>query len=75
MNREQAIEWLIDDDLGLIQQGAAYGDFEYIAGLLRDGFDGYRSYKLEDLYREVLERVPAGELRNNLTRYIAENFA
>ena len=47
MNRETMIERLINNDIALIQDGApyadfeSYGDFQYIADRLRDGFVGY----------------------------------
>jgi hypothetical protein len=60
MNREQMIEWLIDDDLGLIQRGAPHDDFEYVAGILREGFKGYQRYTDEELRQDILERTPEG---------------
>ena len=67
MNREKMIEWLINNDIALIQDGApyadfeSYGDFQYIADRLRDGFVGYSNQKNMELAKEILRRDPNGE--------------
>ena len=66
MNREQMIEWLIDNDLALIQRGAPYGDFEYVASILRGGFDGYSNWTDKYLRKEILDRDPEGMSGHNL---------
>ena len=93
MNRDQMIERLIDNDIDLIRQGATHSDFEYVAGVLRDGCAGYRNYTDEELLNETLERfpmsayntynlcqemlrrLPDGEMRDSLLKYMVENFA
>lgn len=53
---DEAIEWLVDDDIDDLQQMFANGDFTYIGDLLKGGFCGYYKYTKEQLVREISER-------------------
>ena len=57
MNREQMIEWLIDNDLN-DWNGNEAGKSEYLAFILRDGFVGYANQTDDELRQEIEERQP-----------------
>ena len=51
MNREEMIDWLIDNDIDTDDMG-------WFATLLREGFKGYNNYTDNQLRAEILERDP-----------------
>ena len=63
MNREQMIDWLIDNDLN-DWNGNEAGKSEYLAFILHEGFVGYRNQTDDELRAEILERDPDKELEN-----------
>jgi hypothetical protein len=57
MNREEMIDWLIDNDLNG-WDGNEAGKSEYLAYILYEGFVGYSNQTDNDLRAEILERDP-----------------
>ena len=53
MNREEMIEWLVENDIDTDDMG-------WFAMLLRVGFVGYRNYTDDELRQDILERDPEG---------------
>ena len=53
MNREQMIEWLIDNDMDYINTA---GGMEWVRTILGSGFGGYENETDEELQAEILER-------------------
>ena len=53
MNREQMIEWLVDNDMDYINTA---GGMEWVRTILGSGFGGYETETDEELRREILER-------------------
>ncbi len=53
MNREQMIEWLIDNDMDYINTA---GGMEWVRTILESGFNGYANDSDEELQAEILER-------------------
>jgi hypothetical protein len=60
MNRDEMIDWLIGDDIGIVRDGA----WGYFADIVNDGFKGYQSYTDEELRLDILERDPEGFSHN-----------
>jgi hypothetical protein len=58
MNREEMIEWLIDNDLNDWDawNGKETGRHDYFAFLLKVGFVGYANQTDEELLAEINER-------------------
>ena len=57
MNREELIDWLVDDLLKSIQEDAEHGDYGMLADYLREGFCGFEKYSDSELKEEYEERV------------------
>ena len=55
MDKEEMIEWLIDDDLNNWDSNET-GRAEYFEFILRTGFVGYNNQTDEELANEIMER-------------------
>jgi len=56
MDREEMIDWLIDNDLNGWNNEASMS--EYLSMILYEGFKGYNNYTDNALRAEILERDP-----------------
>jgi hypothetical protein len=58
VNREQMIEWLVDDDIQMVGDNLLQEDSWYLYTILRAGFVGYNNFTDNELRAEILERDP-----------------
>lgn len=57
VNREFAIDKLIDNEIDSIRQLLFYNDASYIADIFREGHKGYANFTNEELEIELYEQL------------------
>ncbi len=54
--RKEAIEWIVNDQISVIEQLRQDGDTGFLEHILWTGFDGYDKYTNKELIEEIYER-------------------
>ena len=55
LSQDEAIEWLVNDDVETIKQSMFNDDFSYLSDILRCG-KAYNEWSMQDLLNEIAER-------------------
>ena len=52
---DEAVEWLVEDDIATIREAMLNDDYSYLADILQHG-KAYNEWELQDLINEIIER-------------------
>ena len=55
ISKDEAIDWLVNDDIDTIKQAIFNDDYSYLSDILKHG-KSYFSWSMDDLLSEIRER-------------------
>jgi hypothetical protein len=56
LSRDEAVDWLVADDIETIRQAIYRNDYAYLSDIVTYGRVGYNEMPLEELLQEVAQR-------------------
>ena len=56
LSRDEAIDWLVNDDIDTIRQAMFNDDYAYLSDIITYGRTGYNEMPIQELLDEITER-------------------